>query len=103
MNRVSTELWRKPETVPLSKFPSSCHEPIRKGLQVIKGEISDLQDEIAINEQKEAPPTHFTGDEMHILRERLGVELVHGNHTLEELKQILYEEELSGGHSFKRR
>lgn len=103
MNRVSTELWRKPETVPLSKFPDSCHASIIRGIQVMKGEVMDDSIDYFTNESKETPPTAFSAEEMNILREKLGVELVHGNHTLEELKQILHEQEQSHGHSFKKR
>lgn len=103
MNPISTELWRKPETVLISKFPSSCHAPIRKGLQIMKGELPDDSEELATNEVKESENTFFSAAEMNILREKLGANLVHGDYSLSELKQILQEEESSNGHSTKRR
>lgn len=102
MSQVSTELWRKPETVPLSKFPPSCHASIRKGIQVIQGEIADDSNDFFTNEHKEEIPTTFSKEEMDILRERLGVQLVHGDHTLEELKKIVSTEQETQGHSFKK-
>jgi hypothetical protein len=102
MNPVSTELWRKPETVPLSKFHECFHESIRKGGLIQKG-LLPQDSESEINESKEAPPTQFSATEMDILREKLGVQLVHGDHTLEELKNILYEQTRNEGRDFKRR
>ena len=104
MNPVSTELWRKPETVPLSKFPESCHASIRKGISIIKGDIpQDNVEFIQSNEYKEGEATQFSNDEMNILRERLGVQLVHGDYSLSELKEIIAQENSSHGHSFKKR
>lgn len=104
MNPISTELWRKPETVPLSKFPISCHESIRKGLSVIKGEIADdTIGNVEVNELKEGEGTYFSLEDMDILREKLGVNLVHGNYSLHEMKEIVKQERTQNGHSFKKR
>jgi hypothetical protein len=103
MNPVSTELWRKPESVSIDKFPVSCHASIRKGLQVLKGEIADDSGEFYYtNESKGEEGTKFTEEEMNILREKLGVELIHGNHSLNDLKEIIRQEIETKGHSFKK-
>lgn len=103
MNPVSTEIWRKPESVSIDKFPASCHAAIRKGLQVMKGEIGDdTIDYSFTNESKIEPITTFTEDEMNILREKLGPELVHGEYSLQDLKDIISKENSTQGHSAKR-
>ena len=103
MSQVSTELWRKQETVPLSKFPVCCHAPIRKGLQVMRGEILDDTLDNWTNESKEVTETRFSSAEMDILREKLGAKLVHGDYTMQELKDMLKEDELNEGYRSKRR
>lgn len=103
MNPVSTELWRKPESVSIDKFPVSCHASIRKGLQVLKGEISDDSDAFYYtNESKGEEGTKFSEDEMNLLREKLGPELIHGSYSLQDLKQIIQQEGHTNGHNTKK-
>ena len=97
MNHTSTELWRKSEIVPIQRFPACFHDPIRKGVQIIRGELPDD----STNEVKESEPDliHFTEDELNTLREKLGPQLVHGDYTLRELREIV--ESSFGGPSSK--
>jgi hypothetical protein len=109
MNQSTTELWRKQETVSLSRFPPQTHAAIQKGLQVIRGEIPDdsnslrglNQDplghasmEMEEGEVREEVGTKFTECEMEVLRDILGPKLVSDEIPLKVLRQLLndYEE-----------
>jgi hypothetical protein len=87
MNQGSTELWRKSEIVTIDKFPPSFHAPILKGLKVIRGEIPD--DTYSEGMDIDAQPTYFSPEELDILREQLGPKLVHGNYSMQELRNII--------------
>lgn len=95
MNQNTRELWRKPETVLSSQFDPSHFDSIRKGLQVIRGEIPDLSKEEGMGmeleegEVREEKETHFSATEMEFLRDVLGPQLVHGNYSLKELREIV--------------
>lgn len=83
---ISNELWRKPETVSLSKFPPCFHEPILRGLQIIRGEIPE---DDAHFENLGEQSSYFSPEDLNILRERLGAQLVHGDYSIAELRDIL--------------
>lgn len=95
MNQNTRELWRKPETVLSSQFDPSHFDSIRKGLQVIRGEIPDISKEedfsmeLEEGQVREEEQTHFTSSEMEFLRDVLGPKLVHGDYTLKELREIV--------------
>jgi hypothetical protein len=97
MAQASSELWRKSEIVKIDRFPSCFHAPILKGLQIMKGEIPNEES----NEFKESDPDtiHFSEDDLNTLRDILGTQLVHGDHSLRELREII--EKSSQGRSSK--
>ena len=66
----------------------------------MRGEIPDD----TINETKAEEPnnTHFTNEEMDLLREKLGPMLVHGTHTLQELKELIASDSVGPSTKYKR-
>ena len=100
MSQISTELWRKSEIVSLDKFPVGLQDSIKRGLQVMRGEIA----EETCNESKtpDILPHSFTAEEMDILRDKLGPQLVHGDHSLQELRDIISTSHSGPSNKFKR-
>lgn len=90
-----------PETVSFDKFDPSMFPFLRKGLDIMNGYAREEDDSTKMEcEENIQTSSPFTSAELDTLRDVLGRDLIFGNYTTTQLKEILAND---GVHKFSKK